>query len=185
VNRVGNTKIILRDSLSFERYVLNITVKPIIFKATIYQTERKFVKGLYRSWNYKNPKGTGSVSIYEKEAYARKVGKVEFEIYDDGIYLGQMIFTVLPKPKAIELKCVTELDRRCTYSISNNGYYYTKTSGQVVEVDTGKTTFRIKGKSSGTIKLYVKARYGNYISHIITVVVKKPQVELLHCYAPA
>jgi len=113
------------------------------------------------------------------------LGETDIDVRDkNGVLYKRLYVKVIPKPDPKQLSCETRIGYTCRYKIWNAGYYYTESRSGIADIDTGKTSFRIKWKSQGTIKLYIKAKYANYISHIITVNVLPEPVREYDCVMP-
>lgn len=183
VNRTWESKIILKDKLhGFAHYIINVSSKPQYKKYIIHETDYSQVP--YREeYNYEI-KDNLIINrwLKRKGAYIHwiKTWTTEIHVTHHEFGLREIWeIEVLPKPKIQHVYCETVVGKTCWIDVKNSGYYYsTDIPNGTFDVTSWHDTFKFRSERSGSFTAHIGSFYGNYITHVLHIIVKaKPAAE--------
>ena len=182
--REWSTIITLKEKTGhlFTKYIINVTVKLYEWDYTLQLWETRD-PGLNSSDSY-NISNRSIVSIRSDDVTWIKLWYTSITSSRDGRNKSKVNIEVIPVRDPTIIECETLMWDRCHFTVTNGWYYYDKSASWVGEIDTWKSSFRVKGLKPGTVNVYIKSRYGNFVTHIFRVTVRSKPLRILDCTAP-
>ena len=185
----GKYTITLRNKKTgFDAYVINIESKSEVRNISLYYTDAIPARYYGTSYTYKSK--NSSVAVAERyrgrfSLIGNEIGTTQIHVYKKWGLREIWNVTVKSPPKVKTITCATSAGNECELRVPN-GWYYTRTSISQwqFEVDGSSQKIEVESEHSWEIKIYVRSKIGNYITHVFVAKFSKPQVKQIDCITP-
>ena len=197
----GESKIVLREKTwnRLEKYIINVKVNISEDDFTMIESEKR---DPWLNSADEHSSDNNSVAYMDwDEIVAVSPWKARIKTSRDGIIKGFTNVTVLPIPKPKLVECITTVWGSCYLDINSSSYswYYYYDSNWDYGYESNwlnpitelwnisiwrHGSLWIRPERTGETSIYVRAKYGNYITHIFKVIARTNSIKYLSCEAP-